>query len=715
MTRTIPRFGLLFWVNSTAFGIFAAFFFFPALQEGTIGGYLYSLVALFIAFFVNGQNIVAIMIPPWRGRLTLLEKIAAVTLVAIFAAPLAVTLASQAVTEGLHFVPILLAGFTSCLAVWMQPFFWEDSDKTTSYSLHLLPAGLLATTLYAVLFYHLTTAYYALPDFDPYYWLQKFQTEYASDTVTGIHLHRPLFSSIGYIFFRTAGVDLYAYFKYLLPLLALLVLVPAALVANRTRRFFDALLVFLLPAVSGSFILYSFSSIPQTILNLSFLSALYFIVYSLIARRPIFYFLAGGIFFLSMLYHEMAVLFFLPWGGITLSLYRAKIARLIRKNPLAILLLFILVASHLSPAFFEIGRFLIAWIEKIIQNVIHLQPNLAFPATYVNVDGNAVGWGDWNGVVRYYAFYLGPLALLGILAIGWHVRQKRLPALFAAERTTSERAAFGFLVSILVLFLVMAEIFPRLFNIALLPERAMGFFGFAVLGFVMIALADDTKQRWPSIITLLLITGALVNAAAALYINGEKRFLITPNQIASAEWIRGSLPANRIILTGSHWNLIRFHSQTEAAIKIDDPRFYRDIRVFETSRKNLPGEHQFYRRSFASLITNLENSIKRISSLDPVTEKDRISSDLLTNDVLIQNFLTSEFSDTPTGNTGNDPKIYVYYAKPNTENPYANRPYMKPSETVLPGDSPVFDRYSNRFRRVYTLPEDEVVIWELIQ
>ncbi len=716
MTKTNRGFGLLFWINTIAFGIYSFFLFLPTLQESIIGGYIHSLIALGIAFFLNGQNITATLETVSRNRLSLLEKFAVIVLIAIFAAPLTVTLSAHATTDWLRFVPILLAGATSCIAIWSHPYFWEDTPDT-AYSPHLLPAGLLAATLYAVLFFHLTTAYYALPDFDPYYWLQKFQTEYTENLVTDIRLHRPLFSSIGYVFFQTSGIDLYAYFKYLLPSLALVVLIPAALVASRMRRFFDALLVFLMPAVSGSFILYSFSSIPQTILNLSFLSGIYFITYSLIARRPIFYFLAGSIFFLSMLYHEMAVLFFLPWIGLTLFLYRIELLGHIRKNPLATILALILITSHLFPAFFEIGRFLMSWTDKIFRSIIHLQPNLAFPATYINVDGNAVGWGDWQGVLRYYAFYFGPLVGASLLILGWHFHRRRPPVLIPLERTVSEHASLVFLTCLLILFFFMGEVFPRLFNIALLPERAMGFFGFTVVAFVMIALAGSTKRLWPNALSLILICTALLNAGAALYINSEKRFLITPTQISSAEWIRGSLPTNRIILTGSHWNLIRFHSQTEAAIEINDPLFYRDIRVFETARKNLPNEHQLYRRSFATLITNLDNSLKRIISLDPINERDRITTDLLANDTLIRTFLSSNFSDTApqTDTKKSDPKIYIYYAKPNTESPYANRPYMKVQETIRPGNLPVFDRYPGEFRRVYTLPEDEVVIWELIQ
>ncbi len=714
MTKTARGFGLLFWINSVAFALYAVFVFSPALRESVLGGYFYSLVALFVAFFVTGQNITALIETVHRDRFSLLEKLATIALVALFASPIAVTLSGHTATDWLQYIPIFIAGITSCIAIWARPFFWEETLRTV-YSPHLIPAGLLAATLHFILFFHLTTAYYALPDFDPYYWLQKFQTEYAENSVTDIRLHRPLFSSIGFIFFQTAGIDLYAYFKYLLPALALIVLIPVALVANRMQRFSDTLLVFLLPAVSGSFILYSFSSIPQTILNLSFFSGICFVVYSLIARRPTFYFLAGGIFFLSMLYHEMAVLFFLPWLATTLFMHQRALLSSIRKNPLTTALALILIVSHFFPTFFEIGRFLVAWTEKIGYSIVHFQPNLAFPATYVNVDGNAVGWGDWIGVLRYYAFYLGPLVGASLLGIGWHLRQRLVPTLIPNERTATERAAVNLLLGLLIVFLLMAEVFPRLFNIALLPERAMGFFGAVVLAFVMIALADNTKRLWPKFVSFFLIAAALLNAGAALYINNEKRFLITPTQISSAEWIRGSLPANRIILTGSHWNLIRFHSQTETVIKIDDPLFYRDIRVFETAQKNLPTRNQLYRRSFATLVTNLDSSLKRLASLNPTADEKRVSEELLSSDLLIRTFLASKFSDTRSDESHKNQKIFIYYAKPNTNSPYANRPYMKAEETIQPGAVPVFDRYPERFRRVYALPENEVVIWELVQ
>lgn len=712
MTKLHSGLGLLFWINSTAFALYAVFLFSPTLRENALGSYLFSLIALIVAFFLTGQNTTALIEAVSRARFSLLEKFAIIPFVALFAAPLAVTLSAHIATDWLRFVPLLLAGLTSCAAAWLRPFFWEDTDPASSPP-YFLPAGLLAVTLYAVLLFHLTTAYYALPDFDPYYWLQKFQTEYTEHYVTDIGLHRPLFSSLGYIFFQTGSVDLYAYFKYLLPSLALMVIAPAALVAERMRRFSDALLVFLLPGISGSFILYSFSSIPQAILNLTFLAGTYLVVYAIIAKRPVFYFLAGGTFFLSMLYHEMAVLFFLPWLVFTLFIYRRDATAFVRRNPLVTVLAIALIMSYLSPALFEMGRFLLGWIEKVLGTILHFQPNLAFPATYVNVDGNAVGWSNWSGVARYYAFYLGPLVGISLSALVWHIgRNYRHLTLPRTEHDPAERAGLGLLLLLLALFFFMAEVFPRYFNIALLPERITGFFGAAVLAFVMIALAH-TKQLWPNLVSFILIGAALLNASAALYINGEKRFLITPTQISSAEWIRGSLPADRVVFTGSHWNLIRFHSQTEVAIKVEDPSFYRDIRVFETARKNLPSEHQLYRQSFAELMKRLEASRNRLSSLDPVAEEARVSAELLSNDARIHTFLDSNLSD--TSKSSGSPKIYIYFAKPNTSNPYANRPYMKTQETLRTGERPVFDLYPDRFARVYSLPDDEVVIWELIQ
>ncbi|MFA9261885.1 MAG: hypothetical protein ACEQSB_00800 [Undibacterium sp.] len=714
MNRSARNFGFLFWINSIAFVFYGVFIFFPTLRDGDIGRYLHSGVVLFISFFLVGQNGVAIIEKMSRQHFSLLEKFSIIPIISLFVSPLAVTLSIHLTTDWLRFTPVILAGVTSCLATWIQPFFWENTTET-KYSPHLLPAGLLAGTLYLVLFFHLTTSYYALPDFDPYYWLQKFQSEYSKDYVTDIRLHRPLFSSVGYIFFQTGGIDLYAYFKYLLPALTLILLFPVALIANRMQRFSDALLVFFLPAISGSFILYSFSSIPQTVLNLSFLFGIYFIVYSFIAKKPVFYFFAGGIFGLSTFYHEMAILFFIPWIGFTLFCYRREISSFIRRNPLTTLLILMLMLSHLFSAFFEIGRFLVSWTEKIFHGLVRLQPNFAFPATYINIDGNPVGWGNWSGVARYYAFYLGPLVGLSLVALWQNFLQKQIPTLIPMKRTALENATLRFLFSILILFFAMAEVLPRFFNIALLPERAMGFFGAIVLAFLMIALASDVRRPWASILSILLIGTAFINAGAALYINAEKRFLITPTQISSAEWIRGALPTDRIILTGSHWNLIRFHSQTEAAIEVSDPQFYRDIRVFDAVKKNLPSENQLYSSSFGKLLTDLEKSVRILNTLNPINDRDQVYSELVLNKNITETFLASKYSDNAEKKSKKPASIFVYYAKPSKENPYANRPYMKPSQIEHSTDSLAFDRYPDRFQRVYELPDDEVVIWKLIQ
>jgi hypothetical protein len=63
---------------------------------------------------------------------------------------------------------------------------------------------------------------------------------------------------------------------------------------------------------------------------------------------------------------------------------------------------------------------------------------------------------------------------------------------------------------------------------------------------------------------------------------------------------------------------------------------------------------------------------------------------------------------------GGFPAIFIYYARESERNPYAKRPYMTKHRMLEPA-SFVFDRFPERFERAYALPEDEVVIWKLIQ
>jgi hypothetical protein len=91
----------------------------------------------------------------------------------------------------------------------------------------------------------MVTAYYPLPDLDPYYWMTKFQTQFSADNISSLKELRSSFSAVTYIFTEAAHIDFYAYFKYVLPAFFLFLIFPTALLAEKFSLPCKKLLFFL--------------------------------------------------------------------------------------------------------------------------------------------------------------------------------------------------------------------------------------------------------------------------------------------------------------------------------------------------------------------------------------------------------------------------------------------------------------------------------------
>lgn len=705
----LKRFGLLFWINTCLFSVLALSIVFD-MSRYPFGHYIVSLLTLAVIFFLPGQNITALIEKLSKKNFSLIEKLTATIAIALVVPPLFISFFGSNSPSLLPLIPYIIAASSWFAAAKFSPFFWEEY-RYENINSYLTSALIIATLVVSIFIFQLTSAYYALPDLDPYYWLQQFQNKFQTIAHISLYNHRPLFFSFGYLFIEVAGIDTYAFFKYIIPLLFLSILLPATLLANRARSLWEALFLYFLPLASASFLLYSTSSLPQSIANILILFAFYSLLHASLSRQPFFYFLSGSLLIGSIFYHEMSLLLFIPWLGVLFFTHYQKIALFIRHQWFTTILLAI-IGAFLLEIIYPYVSFLTDWIQKIVRVMIELQPNFAFPATYINIDGNAVGWGDTWGVIRYYAFYFGPLATLAFGFFLWHTSFS--PAAIGDKwknKDWLEKNTVLYYIVTSFLFFSLAEFFPRFFNISLLPERALGFFACLLI----FSLAHHLI-RSPAVKPLFyffLLTAIGINLGAALYINSVKQYLITANQINSAEWIRGSLPKEKIILTGTNMNLLRFHAQADVVINTNDPSFYTDIRIFEKALKSIPSPDERYQKDYIELVHEVEQNLSSLENLNVRT--DSLSIQMLLPQITqrIQSFL-NRYSDQNTRlRPEKIPPLYIYYSKENTKNPYANRPYAK-KETDHKTKM-VFDQFPSRFERVYSLPENEIVIWKMIQ
>jgi hypothetical protein len=699
--------GKLFWINITAFGlaycgaVLSEWLRLPGLHI------LLSALFLFTLFPLTGLNLVIIIEKLTRSKFDWLEKINIAALLALVFLPFLLTLEYSKFHIFFPSLPFINSLVIFLIAISTNPLALERISVKAYFKETITRSLLLATLFYTVIILIITLSYYALPDLDPYYWLTTYNDSFTQNKIVYITQYRPLFASLTYIFNQTAQVDIYAYFKYIVPFLTLLVLFPASLVARIFHGTLQQLAILLLPIVSASFLLYYQIPIPQAILNITLTYFVFFLIYSWLSQRHFFYYLAGFGIFGAYFYHEAAALVLLPWFVVTLWRYRQTIIDAVRRQKLAALLILLLILSYATLLLSPIAAFLLTWTNSGLHLIQSSHTNFSFPATYINIDGNAVGWGDGLGVFKYYAFYVGPTIFITlILSLGLLISFRSIRS---SEKTTSFQLEFIVLGVCFLLFFIIAEILPRFFNVALLPERAWGFAGLFLLSLVPIFFKQYSK--YSKHLALLLIVTMFINIGGALYINNLKKYLITPAQMTSAEWISGALPVKRVFFSYGHDNLLRVFSQS-SVVGSNNPEFYADIRAFDAALETFIANHQGLDQRFIQELTTLTFNLRELRGRDLQSDTKYVTTTLDSISSDVEKLKTSIEANAKNQEEKLAP-IYIYYAKTSDKNPYALRPYIKSDNTEVMS-SFIFDQYPKRFKRIYALPDNEVIIWQSI-
>lgn len=700
----------IFRTNIVLFALLIPILFgFPFDDESRIFRLSGSLVLLAVIFVLPAINATAILSRITRKTLDTTEFFSVAAVISILFVPFLVSIEADALHILSPHLPIINAVSSFLLFAFLFRFPRKDPGSEIGLfeekNARLVQASFVASiVIVASSIFAIVAAYYPLPDLDPYYWVALFQDQFAKGIISSLSSSRPLFSSLAYLFNQSAGVDLYSFFKYLLPFFALFPLLPAMLIARRFTRAIEQISIFLLPLANASFFLYSTLPIPQAIFNSLLATAILFSLHSLLSGKKIFFHIAGVILFVGFFYHEMAAIPFVAWLLSFLFFERKRIVHFAETNKLAAGLVIVLILSYL-PLIAPIFSFVADWSGKLSGLIATSRPNFAFPAEYVNIDGNSAGWQGAAGVIRYYAFYFGPAALIALVLSSLVLRNPGIRALLRREETL-------FLLMSAGAFLLMSDIFPRLFSIALLPERALGFVSLFLLSLIpIIFLAlHERKERISRFIPALLLLAFLINLGAALYINDLKKYLITPSQLVSAEWIKGQLPEDRVIFSVGNSRLIRLHANSTVA-EVDDPAFYSDKDTLEQYVQSYAPETPDHTRMIRERLLTISDTLADLSNKQTTDESDFLPSLQKESGNLVE--ITHLIEETKKNAEKNsDSKYYIYYAAPSEKNPYINRPYMpKPVEGEL---SFIFDRYPERFRMIYSDTKNEIYIWEIL-
>jgi hypothetical protein len=434
------------------------------------------------------------------------------------------------------------------------------------------------------------------------------------------------------------------------------------MVARNFKDFKKQLLFLLFVFASPVLILYAQTPMPQALLITLSYFFLFFLFHATQKNDDFFLYSAGVTIFLSFFYHQAGIIIFLVWLFAVIFTKRTFIF-----SNKKVLFSIIFIATFGMLYFEKMWQFLSSWVLRIIpQFFASNNLNLFYPAYYINTDRKLMGWGSMSGVLKFYAFHMGPL--LGIilaLSLGLLISNKNFRSFFA-EKMRKNIAIFIISMTFL-LFFTIAEIFPRFPNISLLPDRAWVFCGIFAFVFLYVILLFVKKiPNWIMGVFILLL---LVDISGAMYINYLKKYLITPAQLESAKWIENELPQNRIFLSSGHKNLLPVHANTPLA-RIPLNYCSKDIQDFEIPKKTELAI--IYPPSYSSAL---------ISSISK------------------------------------EKTLYIYYSRQHPKNPYYDRPYEMSTwgAKPCPDGKFLFDLYPDKFKRVYSTGDEEVIIWELLR
>ncbi len=531
-----------------------------------------------------------------------------------------------------------------------------------------------------VFFLLLTLSFSPLPDLDPYKWLYKYTYQFENHLLD--YVERPFFGSFIFTATTLTGITISEFFKYLLPLLLLTALIPGWLVArtfpNKNSQWVFLFFLFSIPNT----ILYAGTAMPQAPFIVLCYFITFFLLYSHLKQNDFFLYVSGLAILLAFFYHQTALLMLPAWIVPVIITKRKVIFG--NKKILFLLTLILLGSLQFLKPLYEFG---LHWIYKLAPAFLEKAHfNWFYPAQYSNIDRNLMGWTSVSGIVKFYAYYVGPilgLILLSFFILLFHQKFRS----FVFEKFLRS-PAIAILTLSFFTFFVIAEVFPRFPGIALLPDRAWIFAG--IFGYVFLFLLLQYFPKISSKAIFLFVMCFLIAISGTLYINYLKRYLISPLQLQSAEWIKTTLPENRLFLSFGYRGLLPVYAES-TLVNIPDEVY---------CETNYP--------AFEKILTGLETS-KRFFSIAPLS-----TIPLLTAPVSNKYIYTL----TPLSSL-KDKTLYIYYSKVHAKNPYRDRPYSMKSWGIkpCPDGKFLFDQFPQKFERVYHLKDeyDEVIIWKIYE
>lgn len=400
--------------------------------------------------------------------------------------------------------------------------------------------------------------YVFLPGLDAYTWLLKYEGSLPYslyDLSAGPN--RILFSTLVAVFYRLSHTPFFPLFKYWLPFISLLPVIPLWLIARTFKSRLHQFLFQVSLLASPTLILDGETTRHHLVLLL-FLSLSLGLLY--IGRRyqsRLFFWLTFLAAFIGILYHPLFLIMILLWLPSVFLLHR----RFINRHPIVIVafsLVLLLTTSYLKLT--ALFTNIIIRLTDAGSNFVSFHWNLLYPAAFVS-EGLQMGWPGPLGVLKYYGYHAGPLPLFILFATFFCL------VLFPSFRRQLLSYLFSpFLLPLTLLLLVMlflAELLPRFAGIAYLPDRAWLILALPSLLLLPSLFRFIPTRRYHLFFSLIFVAVWSVSLAGTFYINHAIAFSIPDYELKAAAWMHAYLPADAYVFTSSSKNILRYYARVK--------------------------------------------------------------------------------------------------------------------------------------------------------
>jgi hypothetical protein len=207
----------------------------------------------------------------------------------------------------------------------------------------------------------------------------------------------------------------------------------------------------------------------------------------------------------------------------------------------------------------------------------------------------------------------------------------------------------------------------------------------------------------------------LIVIYGSAYINNQKKFLITENEMASAKWIKENLPSNRIIVSSTPISVVRYYSKSNL-VPVSSNFYYSQDSVAKLTNKNdaIPVDISDIS---AYVITNGQNTEKLnslfVENRDNLFSKTNDFLSLANDNIAASKLLMNRIRNSEMNSAINSENLYIYYSERSKKNPYVERPYESYQDPKV--ENFIFDNYPDKFERIYEKGGDgKVIIWKVL-